>query len=165
MMKKKKIQRLVHLLFRKKNSLVKHFATLIQALATSTKTNDKLAALQEYFLTANDADKIWVIALFTGRRPKRSLKTALLRQWCMQEAGIPAWLFEESYHTVGDLAETIALLLAGNEIQNHPSNHSLSYYMNTLSAIAKEDDSQKEKFVIDSWKQMEAFLIMLCCEK
>ncbi len=134
---------------------MKHFAALIQILATSTKTNDKLAALQEYFLTADDADKIWVIALFTGRRPRRTVSSAFLRQWCIQEIGLPAWLFEESYHTVGDLAETIALLLSRNGIQKNTDNHSLAYYMNMLSSLAKENDDQKEKFVIESWKQMD----------
>ncbi|MEO7522904.1 MAG: ATP-dependent DNA ligase, partial [Ferruginibacter sp.] len=90
---------------------MKRFSELIQVLGTTTKTNQKLSALQEYFRTADDKDKIWVIALFSGRRPKRSVNSALLRQWCMEITGIVPWLFEESYHTVGDLAETIALLL------------------------------------------------------
>ncbi|MEO6404430.1 MAG: ATP-dependent DNA ligase [Ferruginibacter sp.] len=135
---------------------MKQFASLIQVLATSTKTNDKLAVLQEYFLTANDEDRIWVIALFTGRRPKRTLNASLLSSWCMQEAGIPAWLFEESYHTVGDLAETIALLLAGKEIVNAVESHGLAYYMNMLASLAKKDDFHKENFVKESWKQMDA---------
>lgn len=90
---------------------MKKFAALVEVLATSTKTTAKLNAIRDYFLEAKDADKIWVIALFTGRKPKSAVKTALLRQWCMEIAQIPPWLFEESYHTVGDLAEAIALLL------------------------------------------------------
>jgi DNA ligase-1 len=90
---------------------MKEFATLITKLGTSTKTNEKLEALLHYFATANDADKVWVIALFSGRRPKRMISSGFLSLWCMEIAELPAWLFEECYHTVGDLAETIALLL------------------------------------------------------
>jgi hypothetical protein len=82
-------------------------------LGTSTKTNDRLEALENYFSEADDADKVWVIALFSGRRPKRTVNTTLLWEWCREVTGLPGWLFEECYHTVGDLAETIALLLRG----------------------------------------------------
>src|SRR5678815_408772 len=94
---------------------MKEFATLITKLGTSTKTNEKLEALSHYFATADDADKVWVIALFSGRRPKRIVNSAYLQLWCMEITGLSAWLFEECYHTVGDLAETIALLLPAPE--------------------------------------------------
>src|ERR1700744_1878455 len=90
---------------------MQRFAELAVVLGTSTKTNDRLAALENYFTGAEDADKVWVIALFSGRRPKRTVNTTLLWEWCRELTGLPGWLFEESYHTVGDLAETIALLL------------------------------------------------------
>src|SRR3978361_946509 len=87
------------------------FASLVNLLGTSTKTNDKLEALAEYFTYAGSSDKVWVIALFSGRKPRRSVNSTILRNWCAEITGLPMWLFEESYHTVGDLAETIALLL------------------------------------------------------
>jgi hypothetical protein len=43
------------------------FSDLFRILGTSTKTTDKLEALSHYFETANDKDKVWVIALFSGR--------------------------------------------------------------------------------------------------
>src|SRR4029078_5239182 len=87
------------------------FAELVTQLGTSTKTNDKLDALVNYFSVADNKDKVWVIAIFSGRRPKRAVNTTQLATYCVEAAGLPFWLFEESYHTVGDLAETIALLL------------------------------------------------------
>src|ERR1044071_8613117 len=90
---------------------MKAFAELVTTLGTSTKTNEKLDALSEYFQNANDKDKVWVIAIFSGRRPKRAVNTTQLATYCVELTGLPFWLFEESYHTVGDLAETIALLL------------------------------------------------------
>src|SRR6185436_2485622 len=82
---------------------MKLFAELVNILGTSTKTNDKLEALSGYFATADDKDKVWVIALFSGRRHKRTIRPSLLQQWCAELVNIPLWLFEESYHVVGDL--------------------------------------------------------------
>ncbi len=132
---------------------MKKFAELIQLLSSGSKTNVKLEALNQYFSSAADEDKIWVIALFSGRRPKRAVSTALLRQWCIELAEIPAWLFEESYHTVGDLAEAIALLIPEQHIET-VLEHSLSDYINKLGALAKEPDERKKDFVLQAWNTM-----------
>ena len=94
---------------------MKEFAQLITALDQSNKTNDKVNALKNYFWLADDRDKIWTLALFTHRKPKRTVNTSLLKEWIVEWAAIPEWLFQESYHVVGDLAETIALILASNQ--------------------------------------------------
>lgn len=132
---------------------MKLFSELIQVLGTTTKTNQKLLALQEYFQQAISKDKIWVIALFSGRRPKRAVSSTLLRQWCMELTGLTPWLFEESYHTVGDLAETIALLLPEIDEKNHEEKP-LYHYLEFLSALGKKEDSIKKEFVTESWKKM-----------
>src|SRR3954462_15240789 len=93
------------------NQLMKQFAQLLFTLGTSTKTNDKLEALSDYFAHADAKDKVWVIALFSGRRPRRTVSGTQLATWCTELIGLPGWLFEECYHTVGDLSETIALLI------------------------------------------------------
>jgi DNA ligase 1 len=87
------------------------FAALFTALDGTTKTGEKTAALIAYFRTAPDADKVWTVALLTGRRPRRAVTSTELRLWAAEAAGVPDWLFEDSYAMVGDLAETIALLL------------------------------------------------------
>ena len=134
---------------------MKQFAELVYVLGTSTKTNDKLKALQNYFAVAADKDKIWVIAIFSGRRPKRIINSTILKGWCIEIVGITQWLFDECYHTVGDLGETIALLLP--EPENHTGftvKHTLSYYLETFIRIEKEADEVKKEFIIDSWQQM-----------
>jgi len=90
---------------------VKKFVKLFQALEESNKTNVKVEALAKYFSEANEEDKLWTMALFSHRRPKRTVTTSLLRIWAAELSGLPNWLFESSYHIVGDLAETIALVL------------------------------------------------------
>ncbi|HEV8273730.1 MAG TPA: ATP-dependent DNA ligase [Chitinophagaceae bacterium] len=132
---------------------MKEFATLITKLGASTKTNEKLEALSYYFATAEDADKVWVIALFSGRRPKRMISSGFLSLWCMEVADLPAWLFEECYHTVGDLAETIALLLPETNTNNTPDK-SLSNFVDSFIKMEKAAEEIKKDFIISSWMQM-----------
>ena len=132
---------------------MKAFAELIVELGTSTKTNEKLDALSHYFDSADDADKVWVIALFSGRRPKRVISSSFLQLWCMETANLPAWLFEECYHTVGDLGETIALLLPPP--QQQLSNTSLSLIINKLVEIEKQEEAAKKEFIVNTWMQMD----------
>ena len=136
------------------DSGMRHFAELVVQLGTSTKTNDKLDALTRYFAMSGDADKVWVIALFSGRRPKRTVNATQLQEWCRAATGLPAWLFEESYHTVGDLAETIALLLPDPETPPTAAGADLSFYLHQLIAVGKEDETAKKTFVLDCWKHM-----------
>lgn len=133
---------------------MQEFANLVNILGTSTKTNDKLEALQEYFLHAPDKDKVWVIAIFSGRRPKRMVNSTLLAQWCIEQVNIPGWLFEESYHTVGDLGETIALLLPdNNEANTNNDEQSLTWYLENFILLEKEEEAVKKAFILDCWKQ------------
>jgi DNA ligase-1 len=130
------------------------FAELVRVLGTSTKTNDKLEALSHYFATADDKDKVWVIALFSGRKPKRAVNTTQLITWCVEAADIPGWLFGESYHTVGDLAETIALLLPETIAAEQHEDKPLYFYIETFKQIEKQDESIKKQFIVESWKEM-----------
>ena len=84
---------------------MKAFAHLVEALSATTKTNEKISALENYFSVAADKDKVWVIALFSGRRPKRTISSTLLKTWCSEFCNIPLWLLDECYHTVAFPAE------------------------------------------------------------
>jgi DNA ligase-1 len=130
---------------------MRHFAGLFMRLDQSNKTTDKIVALKEYFLSAPDEDRLWTIALFTHRRPKRQVNTRLLRQWCCEWSGIPDWLFEESYQTVGDLAETISLLLP---ITDGQQDYSLSYWIRYLMDLDKLDEDAKKDQILHAWQMM-----------
>ncbi len=104
---------------------MKRFADLYEALDRTTSTNEKVAALAGYFSSAPPADAAWAVYFLTGRRLKRLLQTRLLAEWAMEEAAVPEWLFEECYSSVGDLAETIALLLDGRPRQVEPAAEAL----------------------------------------
>jgi DNA ligase-1 len=131
---------------------MEQFAELVNILGTSTKTNDKLDALSNYFATASDKDKVWVIAIFSGRRPKRVVNATQLATWCIELNELQPWLFEESYHVVGDLAETIALLLP--ETISSSASHPLHHYLETLVTIEKENESIRKEFIVSAWHSM-----------
>ncbi|MGI8582416.1 MAG: hypothetical protein ACR2KX_09470 [Chitinophagaceae bacterium] len=129
------------------------FAALVIQISSSTKTNDKLESLAEYFTLADDKDKVWVIAIFSGRRPKRIVNSRLLAEWCTTLANLPSWLFLECYSTVGDLGETIALLLP-DPLTKNGNRKSLSYFLEKFIEIEKQDELIRKQFILDSWEQM-----------
>ena len=87
------------------------FCELFWRLDSSTKTLDKIKALKEYFAVAEPEDAIWAIYFLVGERVKRLVGTKLLRQWAIEQSDISPWMFEECYDRVGDLAETISLVI------------------------------------------------------
>lgn len=137
---------------------MKHFSDLISALEITNKTNSKISALVDYLNTASNKDKLWLISIFTGKRPPRPVKTALLRAWCMEITGLPEWLFLESYSSVGDLGETIALMLPD---PTHHIEKSLSDWMRELIALRPKSDEVKKEYVLNAWSglQMQERLI------
>lgn len=128
------------------------FADLFKQLTNTTKTNDKRDALIAYFREVPDADKLWLVALFTGRRPKRLVNSSLMKQWCMEEAGTAPWLFDESYHTVGDLSETISLILPPASLED--DHMSLPDLMLEMQHLQPATEAEKKAFVLGKWKSL-----------
>ncbi|MEX3924949.1 ATP-dependent DNA ligase [Paraburkholderia sp. BR10936] len=90
---------------------MKRFAALYAALDATTSTNDKLEALVAYFSGAEPEDAAWAAYFLAGGKPRQSVPTRMLMECARDCAGLPQWLFDESYQAVGDLAETIAHVL------------------------------------------------------
>jgi DNA ligase 1 len=130
---------------------MREFAELITQLDQTNKTNAKVDALVNFFKNAPEEDKLWGIAILTGRRPRRTVNTTQLQMWAIELSGIPSWLFDESYNNVGDLSETIALLLPEPQSrQNFP----LNYWMNYLKALKDKDDENKKEDIKKAWLSM-----------
>lgn len=128
------------------------FSQLVLRLDQTNKTNDKVAALVDYLAAAPDEDKIWAIAMFTGRRPRRAVQTKLLREWAAEVAEMPRWLLEESYHVVGDLAETLALMLPAPDQPN--SGRTLKDWMQFLGDMKGKDEEEQRAEMIEAWRQL-----------
>ncbi|BEV15432.1 ATP-dependent DNA ligase [Herbaspirillum sp. DW155] len=97
---------------------MREFSRLYTELDATTSTTRKLAALQDYFGRAEAADAAWAVYFLAGGKPRQAVPTGLLKQCAMDYAQIDEWLFEECYHSVGDLAETIAHVLPPPKASN-----------------------------------------------
>ncbi|XLX38401.1 ATP-dependent DNA ligase [Ectopseudomonas mendocina] len=105
---------------------MKAFAELYARLDATTSSNAKLQAMQEYFAEAPPADAAWAVYFLAGGRPRQIVPTRVLRELATRLSGLSDWLFEESYQAVGDLAETIALLLPESQ---HASQQGLAWWL------------------------------------
>lgn len=132
---------------------MKAFAELFAELDTTNKTNAKLDILKKYLAEAPDEDKLWLLALFSGKRPRRQVTTTQLRQWAAEAANIPDWLFEESYHITGDLAETLSLILP-SPTDTH--NQTLSQWIDFLQSLGELDEESKKANLMDAFAQLSA---------
>ncbi|WP_420991904.1 ATP-dependent DNA ligase [Cupriavidus sp. 30B13] len=102
---------------------MRDFAALYAELDATTSSNAKLAALAAWLRAAAPRDAAWAVYFLAGGKPRQLVPVALLREMAQAAAGLPPWLFEESYQAVGDLAETIALLLPP---ARHADGHGLA---------------------------------------
>ncbi len=130
---------------------MKQFAELIRTLDSTNKTTLKVEALTHYFKIAAPKDKVWAIAILSHRRPPRPVNTTLLRQWASELANIPAWLFEESYHIVGDLAETIALIVPAS---NSSSDKSLTQFLQEIIELKRKSEEEKKEYLFSNWRDL-----------
>ncbi len=130
---------------------MKEFAKLFVDLDETNKTNEKVGVLKRYFTAVSDGDKIQTLALFTGRKPKRQINATQIRTWAIELAEIPVWLFEESYQVVGDLGETMALLLPE---QTSAQDKTLSDWIREINEIAIFTEDQKKHWLTQSWLSM-----------
>jgi DNA ligase 1 len=132
---------------------MKAFAALYRRLDETTKTNEKIAALAEYFSAAQPASAAWAIYFLTGRKLKRAITTRELREACLTATGLSEWLFDESYDAVGDLAEVVAILLPD------PASHSdvplHDWIEQRLSRLRAMEEAERKELLIASWNELD----------
>ncbi|RKH61469.1 ATP-dependent DNA ligase [Corallococcus interemptor] len=139
-------------------------ADLYDTLDQTTSTNAKVDAMARYFRTAPPEDAAWGLFFLTGQKLKRLLTSKLLAGWTMELTGVPDWLFDEVYASVGDLAEVIALLLDGANLPpEHAEELPLSRWLEErLLPLRGLDAAEQRERVVGWWKSMprrELFLL------
>ncbi len=130
---------------------MKRFARLYSRLDETTKTNEKLAALVDYFREADDADAAWAIYFLSGNKLRRIIPSNLIRSWAASQANIPDWLFEETYGWVGDLAEALSLVVP-NELE--VTQGSLSDWVRRLQMLGKLPVEEQALALNELWKDI-----------
>ena len=110
--------------------------------------------MANYFQEAPKTDALLAVALLSHRRPSRPVTTTLMKAWAAELAELPEWLFEESYHVVGDLAETIALLVHKEGTASPPS---LKDCIEEIIALKPKTEEEKKNYILDQWKSLAHF--------
>jgi DNA ligase-1 len=134
---------------------LRKFSELFDELDSTTSINLKLAALARYFESAPPEDAAWATYFLSGRRLKRIVGSATLRAWLLQETRLPDWLLEETYSQVGDLAETIALLVESSGT-HEPSDLPLARWLDRLLRLPAMPAEAQQMSVVGWWKELDA---------
>lgn len=130
---------------------MRRFSQLIEQLNATNSTNEKVEAMVRYLHEAPEEDQIWMVGLFCGRKPARPVKSSLLKQWVAEATTLPFWLFEDAYHTVGDLSETISLLLHGEGKTDLP----LHQIMYQLIDLKQRDETYAKSYLFKTWHELD----------
>jgi DNA ligase 1 len=135
---------------------MKAFTDLYWRLDATTSTSEKVAALRDYFAAAPAGDAAAALGVLSGARQLRSVSTSQLRAWAADVTGLPAWLVEECYAHVGDLAETLALMLPEPEIAaDEPSDRGLAEIMRTtIHDLRGADEARTREVVTAVWRRL-----------
>ena len=140
---------------------MKRFSDLYWKLDGTTSTNQKIEALKEYFVSAPPEDAACGLRVLCGAKQLRAVSTRLLRAWAAEFAELPLWLVEESYVHVGDLAETLALILpdqptdeSGNQKHSTKPLSLSRCFEETIRGLKGKPDSHKRQVVEETWKRL-----------
>ena len=141
---------------------MRDFASLYWRLDATTSTNEKVVALREYFSSASHDDAACALAVLRGDRQLRAVSTVQLREWAAAASGLPAWLVEECYAHVGDLAETLALLLPDADdtatdvpaAANDADKGLAAVYRETVLGLRDAAEDRTREVVEAVWKRL-----------
>ncbi|MBZ5537198.1 MAG: ATP-dependent DNA ligase [Acidobacteriia bacterium] len=135
---------------------MKRFAELIEGLTQAGSPREKSQLLAIYLSSVPAVDAAWTLSLLLGRRPRRLVTTRTLCDWALQYAGIPRWLFEESHDVVGDLAETVALLVYRPADRDSHMSLPLSRWMEDwLPSFERLDSESQRRKICLWWSEMD----------
>lgn len=138
---------------------MRRFAALYERLDRSTGTTDKRQALVDYFSAAPPADAAWALWLLAGGKiggaRSKIAGTGELRTWIGEETGYPAWLVEACHHQVGDLAETLALLLDDPPPEREAADTGLAQWVEQrLAPVANAAPELRREVVVQAWRSL-----------
>jgi len=128
------------------------FSELFHDLDGMTKTGDRIDRMIAYFKTADPKDAGWAGWFLAGNRIKGAVRTGDLREWASAKSGWPLWLIEESYERVGDLAETLSLLIPANQ-EAEPSSL-IEIVEDILLPLLSADGVEKAERVRQAWGRL-----------
>lgn len=132
---------------------MQRFTDMYFELDATNRTGEKVDILKRYFAQTPPKDAAWALLLFSGQRVMRATSTRMLRDWVSQETGFPPWLVNESYDAVGDLSETLALLLPDRGQGTRRPLHDLVEHL--LLPLRRLPDAARKDLVVQAWRELD----------
>ena len=131
---------------------MRRFAALVAAIDETTRTSEKVDAMVAYFTDAQPADAAWAVHFLSGERPKRLIPVRRLAAWATEASDVPEWLFEQCYEAVGDLAETISLLLPE---PTTPADRPLHVWIEEhLLPLGEMEEHEQRTAILAAWRSL-----------
>lgn len=131
---------------------MKEFAKLLLSLAETTSILKKVSILKQYFAQVNPAEASYALFILAGGKVKRRVSSTELRAWVSELRELPLWLIEESYEVVGDLAETVSLLVSSATTGN--TQQTLEYWIKYLELFDSYNEEVKREKVLSAWRSL-----------
>ncbi|MEM8866719.1 MAG: ATP-dependent DNA ligase [Verrucomicrobiota bacterium] len=137
---------------------MQRFTDLFHELDASNRTTSKLAALKRYFSEAPAEDAAWAVFFLTGNRLKRPIRLNLFREWGSEACGYPSWMLDECYDHVGDLAETLSLLITSRQ---YAQADSLSVPLHEMieariQPLREMEVEAQKAMILATWAELDA---------
>lgn len=130
---------------------------LIHELQRLTSPSEQVSAVVQFLRSASHGDAAWCVWLLSGNRIRRTVSLEQLQEWCQEVTGIPEWLFQESTQFVGDVAETIALLLPLADPETRSFQQSLTAWMESaVIPVTGFSPSRQREHILDCWNLLDA---------
>ncbi len=129
------------------------FTRLFIELDSTTRTSEKLAALENYFRSVPPEDGAWALTLLVGKRPRRAISHTEMRHAVSQRAGTPMWLISECHDAVGDLSETLALLLPPSDRCSLLPLHRV--FDEWLTPLRSADEPSRAALLNKAWDELD----------
>jgi len=130
-----------------------NFTRLYLELDSSNRTSDKLDSLADYFRSAAPEDAIWAVYLLAGRKIGRTISSTQMRTWAAEVSGYPEWLVRECYSVVGDLSETLSLLIPF-ERSSERSIPLHEMIEDRLRPLGKMSAEHQKAMMIQTWREL-----------
>ena len=129
---------------------------LYTKLDQTNSTLDKVEILSNFFKNADHEDAAWTIYIMMGKQKKRLVKRSTLVKVLEDISGYENWLISDAYATVGDFAETVALLLGPDRIAlSSEYSNSIAYWMkNEIAPLNKQPEQEHIRKVGYWWKTL-----------
>lgn len=139
---------------------MRRFAELYAALDRTTSTVAKRDTIATYLADAPAADAAWAVYVLGGGKLRRLATSTELRKALAAVTNIADWLIDESYSHVGDLAETIALMLPHGDgsLVETPLHQWMEQH---LPALSKLESEARINRVQDWWRALDSSQVFI----